>query len=109
MNKLDKIIPAIDIETSDNGEFKFRGGAEFWYTKKVIRQVEDEYEEDVFIEVEENVRIAGLRIGMDRENPTFGASVIQEVKNISLSVEYAYLIGREGTSAGHLFTLGFVF
>jgi len=105
----DKIIPAIDIETSDKGEFKFRGGAEFWYTKKVIRKIEDEYEEDVFIEVEEDVRVAGLRIGLDRENPTFGASVIQEVKNISLSVEYAYLVGREGTSAGHLFTLGFVF
>jgi hypothetical protein len=105
----DKIIPAIDLETSDKGEFKFRGGVEFWYTKKVIRQVEDEYEEDLYIEVEEDVRVAGLRIGMDRENPTFGASLIQEIKYISLNLDYAYLVGREGTSAGHLFTLGFVF
>jgi hypothetical protein len=104
-----KLIPAIDLETSDNGELKFRGGAEFWYTKKVTRRVEDEYEEDVFFEVEEDVRIAGLRVGVDRGNPTFGASLIQEVKNISLSLEYAYLVGREETSSGHLFTLGFVF
>ena len=105
----DKIIPAIDLETSDKGQLKFRGGVEFWYIKKAIRQVEDEYEEDLYIEVEEDVRVAGLRIGMDRENPTFGASLIQEIKNVSLSLDYAYLVGREGTSAGHLFTLGFVF
>lgn len=105
----DKIIPAIDFETSDNGELKFRAGAEFWYTKKVIRMVEDEYEEDTYIEVEKEVRIAGLRIGVDRGSPTFGASLIQEIKNISLSVEYAYLVGREETSAGHLFTMGFGF
>ena len=105
----DKLIPAIDFETSDKGELKFRAGAEFWYTKKVTRQVEDEYEEDTYIEVEENVRIAGLRIGIDRGSPTFGASVIQEINSISLSLEYAYLVGREETSAGHLFTLGFGF
>jgi len=104
-----RLIPAVDLETSDKGELKFRGGAEFWYTRKVTRRVEDEYEEDAYIEVEENARIAGLRIGIDRGNPTFGASVIQEIKNISLSLEYAYLIGREDTSDGHLFTLGFVF
>ncbi len=104
-----KIIPAVEIETSDKGELKFRAGAELWYTKKAIRQVEDEYEEDIYIEIEEDVRVAGLRIGMDRGNPTFGASLIQEIKNISLSLDYAYLVGREGTSAGHLFTLGFVF
>jgi hypothetical protein len=104
-----KIIPAIDYETSDKGESKFRAGAEFWYTRKVIRQVEDEYEEEIFREVEEEVRVAGLRIGVDRGSPAFGASLIQEIKNLSLSVEYAYLVGREETSAGHLFTFGVVF
>lgn len=104
-----KLIPAIDLETSDKGEFKFRGGAEFWYTRKVTRRVEDEYEEDVYNEVEEDARFAGLRLGIDRGNLTFGASIIQELNNISLSLEYAYLVGREETSGGHLFTLGFVF
>ncbi|UCE65205.1 MAG: PorV/PorQ family protein [Candidatus Zixiibacteriota bacterium] len=105
----DKIISAAEIETSDKGELKFRAGAELWYTRKTVRQVEDEYEEDTYIEIEEDVRVAGLRIGIDRKNPAFGASLIQEIKNISLSLDYAYLVGREGTSAGHLFTLGFVF
>ncbi len=104
-----KIVPAVDLETSDKGELKFRAGTELWYTKKVIRRVEDEYEEDLYIEIEEDVRVAGLRIGVDRKSPTFGASVIQEIKNISLSLDYAYLVGREGTADGHLFTLGFVF
>jgi hypothetical protein len=104
-----KLIPAIDLETSDKGELKFRAGAEFWYTKKVTRMVQDEYEEDLYNEVEEEIRVAGLRVGLDRGSPTFGASLIQEIKSISLSVEYAYLVGREDTDAGHLFTLGFVF
>ena len=104
-----KIIPAVDYETSDKGESKFRAGAEFWYTRTVIRMVEDEYEEDIYREVQEEVRIAGLRIGVDRGSPTFGASIIQEIKNLSLSLEYAYLVGREETSAGHLFTFGVVF
>lgn len=103
------IIPAVDLETSDNGETRFRAGTEFWYMRKVIRRVEDEYEEDVFREVEENVRVAGLRVGVDRGSPTFGASLIQEIKKLSFSVEYAYLVGREDTSAGHLFTFGIVF
>lgn len=104
-----KVIPAVDLETSDKGELKFRAGTELWYTKKVVRRVEDEYEEDIFREIEEEVRVAGLRIGVDRKSPTFGASVIQVMGKTSLSLDYAYLVGREGTSAGHLFTLGIVF
>lgn len=104
-----KAVPAIDLETSDKGELKFRAGTELWYTKKVIRRVEDEYEEDTYIEVEEDVRVAGLRIGLDRKSPTFGASVIRVMGKTSLSLDYAYLVGREGTTAGHHFTLGFVF
>jgi hypothetical protein len=103
------LIPAIDLETSNNSELKFRAGSEYWLTKTVIRQVEDEYEEDVMINVEEQVKIAGLRIGLDRGSPTFGGSFFYEVKNISVGVEYAYLIGREGTPDGHVFTFGLGF
>lgn len=105
----DRLIPAIDIETSENSELKFRAGSEYWYTKKVTRRVEDEYEEDVFIDVVEDVRVAGLRIGIDRGSPTFGASIIQEMRKITFSLEYAFMVGRENTSSGHLFTLGMVF
>ena len=103
------LIPAFDIETSDQSEMKFRAGSEYWLTKMVIRQVEDEYEEDVMIDVEEQVKIAGLRIGIDRGSPTFGGSIFYEVRNISMGVEYAYLIGREGTDSGHIFTFGLGF
>ena len=72
-----RLIPAIDLETSDKSEFKFRAGGEYWFTKKVIRVVEDEYEEDVFLEIEEDFRLAGLRFGIDRGSPTFGASVVR--------------------------------
>lgn len=104
-----RLIPAIDLETSDKSGFNFRAGGEYWFTKKVIRMVEDEYEEDVFLEIEEDFRLAGLRIGLDRGSPTFGASVFQEFKDITFGLEYAFLIGRHGTSAGHLFTLNIGF
>lgn len=104
-----RLIPAIDLETSDKSEFKYRIGGEYWFTKKVVRVVEDEYEEDVFLEVEEDFRLAGLRIGLDRGVPTFGASVFQEFGMITFGLEYAFLIGRYGTSAGHLFTLNIGF
>ena len=104
-----RLIPAIDVETSDKSEFKFRAGGEYWFTKKVIRVVEDEYEEDVFLEIEEDFRLAGLRFGIDRGSPTFGASVFQEFKEITFGLEYAFLMGRHGTSGGHLFTLNLGF
>lgn len=104
-----RLVPAIEIETSDKREFRFRAGGEYWFTKKVIRIVEDEYEEDVFLEIEEDFRFAGLRIGMDRGSPTFGASIFQEFKEITFGLEYAFLTGRQGTSAGHLFTMNIGF
>lgn len=104
-----KLIPAIELETSDKSELKFRAGGEYWFIKKVIRVVEDEYEEDVFLEVEEDFRLAGLRIGLDRGAPTFGASVFREFGRITFGLEYAFLFGRHGTSAGHLFTLNIGF
>lgn len=104
-----KLVPALDLETSDKSEFKFRIGGEYWLTKKVVRLVEDEYEEDVFLEVEEDFRMAGLRFGLDRGVPTFGASVFQEFGRVTFGLEYAFLIGRNGTSAGHLFTMNIGF
>ena len=105
----ERLIPAVDIETSDKSDFRLRAGGEYWFIRKIIREVEDEYEDGVLIEVEEDIRQAGLRIGVDRGNPTFGASFIHEIKNISLVLEYAYLFGRVNTSAGHLFTLSLTF
>lgn len=104
-----RLIPAIDLETSDKSGFNFRAGGEYWFTKKVIRVVEDEYEEDVFLQIEEDFRLAGLRIGLDRGSPTFGASIFQQFKDITFGLEYAFLLGRLGTSAGHLFTLNIGF
>jgi len=104
-----RLIPAVDLETSNKSELKLRAGGEYWFTKKVIRVVEDEYEEDVFLEIEEDFRLAGLRIGLDRGVPTFGASVFQEFGRITFGLEYAFLIGRHGTSAGHLFTMNIGF
>lgn len=100
-----RFIPAVDIETGDQGGALFRTGAEYWFTKKVIRRVPDEYEEDVFVDVEEDVRFAGLRMGLDRGVPTFGLSLYQEFGKVSLGFEYAFLLGRFGTSAGHLLTM----
>ena len=103
------MIPAFDIETSDKGGAHYRTGAEYWFVKKVIRRVEDEYEEGTYLNVEEDFRYAGLRAGLDRGKPTFGGSVFQEFGRITLGLEYAFMLGRYGTSAGHLFTfnLGF--
>jgi len=101
----EKFIPSIDFETSDKSEFKFRAGAEYWLVRKVIRQVEDEYEEGTYHDVEEYVRQAGFRIGLDRGVPTFGLSVMREIGKINFGFEYAFLLGRYETSSGHLFTL----
>lgn len=100
-----KFVPAVDIEKSNKMGYRFRAGAEYWLVKKVIRQVEDEYEEGKFIEVVEYIRWAGLRAGIDRSSPTFGASYYYELKSFTLGLEYAFLVGHQGTSAGHLFTL----
>ncbi len=107
-----RIIPAFDIETSDKGGARYRVGAEYWFVKKVIRQVEDEYEEGTYLNVEEDFRYAGLRIGLDRGSPTFGCSIFfrqdpmaQQLRNGIFGVEYAFLLGRYGTSVGHVFNL----
>lgn len=104
-----RFIPALDLETSDKGGARFRAGAEFWFVKQVIRLVEDEYEEGAYLEVEEDFRYAGLRVGLDRGSPTFGGSVFQEFQNVSFGLEYAFLLGRYGTSVGHLFTFNIGF
>ncbi|MEE9555508.1 MAG: PorV/PorQ family protein [candidate division Zixibacteria bacterium] len=100
-----RLIPAVDFETSDKGGLLFRAGAEYWITKKVTRHIPDEYEEDIFIEVVEDFRFAGLRMGLDRGVPTFGLSLFQEFGKVQFGFEYAYLLGRYGTSAGHLLTM----
>lgn len=103
-----RLIPAIDIETSTKGGFKFRAGAEYWILRKVTRLVEDEYEEGKFNEVEEDIRQAGFRIGLDRGAPAFGMSLFREFGKVNLGFEYAFMLGRYGTSAGHLFTMNMV-
>jgi hypothetical protein len=100
-----RVIPAVDLEKSDKMNAKFRAGAEYWFVKKVIRLVEDEYEEGRFNEVEVLKRWAGLRIGMDRGSPTFGGSLAYNRGSLSAALEYAYLIGHNGTADGHLFAL----
>ena len=100
-----RLISAIDFETSDKGGVLFRAGAEYWLTKTVIRQIPDEYEEDTFVDVEDDVRIAGLRMGLDRGAPTFGLSLFHEFGKVNFGFEYAFMLGRYGTDAGHLFTM----
>ncbi|OGC90805.1 MAG: hypothetical protein A2W25_12780 [candidate division Zixibacteria bacterium RBG_16_53_22] len=105
-NLLDgRVIPAVDFEKSDKTGTLFRAGAEYWFTRKVIQLVEDEYEEGKFNEVEMHKRWAGLRIGIDRGSPTFGGSLAYLKGDRSAAIEYAYLIGQHGTSDGHLFAL----
>lgn len=101
----DRLIPAVDFEKSDKMNLRFRAGAEFWFVKITTRQVPDEYEEGKMLTVEENVRWAGLRAGLDRGAPTFGASYFFFIKKISAGMEYAFLVGQQGTSASHLLTL----
>jgi hypothetical protein len=104
-----RFIPAVDFEKSDKMGLRFRAGSEYWFTKKVIRLVEDEFEEGRFNEVEVYKRWAGLRLGIDRGSPTFGGSLAYFKGNISATFEYAYLIGRQGTSDGHLLSLNMGF
>jgi hypothetical protein len=99
------LIPVIDFEKSNKMGFRARAGAEYWFVKKVTRRIEDEYEEGKFSEVVDNVRWAGLRMGIDRNAPTFGASYFYKMKNMAIGLEYAFLVGSQGTSAGQLFTL----
>jgi hypothetical protein len=99
------LLPAIDFEKSNKMGMRFRAGAEYWFVKKASRSVEDEYEEGRFTTVYYNIRYAGIRAGIDRGAPTFGASYAFPFKETSLALEYAYLVGHQGTDAGHLFTL----
>jgi len=99
------LIPVVDFEKSDKMGFRFRAGAEYWFVRKMTVQVEDEYEEGKFIDVQQNTRWAGLRLGLDRGSPTFGGTFVFHKKNFSAAIEYAYLVGRQGTEAGHIFTL----
>jgi hypothetical protein len=101
----DRFIPAVDLEKSDKMGYRFRTGAEYWFVKKMTKQIPDEEDEDNLVTIEYNARWAGLRVGLDRGVPTFGASYIFQLKKISAGLEYAYLIGQEGTSASHLMTL----
>ncbi len=100
-----RLIPAVDFEKSGSMAVRFRTGAEYWFTKKLTKQVEDEYEEGKYSSVDYYVRWAGLRVGLDRGNPTFGASYAYALKNTSIALEYAYLVGQAGTAASHIFTL----
>jgi len=99
------LVPAIDFEKSDKMGGRFRAGAEYWFTKKVILQVEDEFEEGRINDVEVYKRWAGLRIGLDRGSPTFGGTMVYYKNDLLAAIEYAYLIGQHGTADGHLFTL----
>jgi hypothetical protein len=101
----DRLIPAIDFEKSGQMNIRFRAGGEFWFVKTTTREVPDEFEEGKMTAVEENVRWAALRAGLDRGAPTFGASYFFFIKKISAGLEYAYLVGNQGTSASHLLTL----
>jgi hypothetical protein len=99
------LISAVDIEKSDKMGYRLRAGAEYWFVKKVTKFVEDEYEEGNFIEVSELRRWAGLRIGIDKGSPTFGGTIAYLRGDLSAALEYAYMIGHQGTSDGHLFAL----
>jgi hypothetical protein len=101
----ERFVPAVDFEKTGKMAIRFRTGAEYWFTRKLTKQVEDEYEEGKYNTVEYSVRWAGLRIGLDRGSLTFGASYAYSIKNASIAVEYAYLVGQAGTSASHIFTL----
>jgi hypothetical protein len=100
-----RLIPAVDFEKSGTMNIRFRAGAEYWFVKTVTKLVPDEYEEDKYNQVQENVRWAGLRIGLDKGSPTFGASYAYRLKNTSVGLEYAFLIGQAGTKSSHIFTL----
>jgi hypothetical protein len=102
-------IPAIDIEKNTKQALKFRTGGEYWIVKKVIKKIEDEYEEDTFIEVEEIHRFACLRAGLDNGTPSFGATYNHYIKRFIVGIEYAFNLGKESTSAGHLMTLNVSF
>lgn len=99
------LIPAVDLETSDKMGLRIRAGAEYWFLRKAVKYVEDEYEEGKMNEVVYNVRWAGLRMGLDRGSPTFGGTLQFNKKDLSAAIEYAFLVGRFGTAAGHIFTL----
>jgi len=99
------LMPAIDFEKSDKMGLRFRAGAEYWFVKKASKSIEDEYEEGKFNTVYYNIRYAGLRAGIDRGAPTFGASYAVPFGETSIAFEYAYMVGLQGTDAGHLFTL----
>ncbi len=100
-----KFFPAVDFEKSGSMSIRFRTGAEYWFTRKITKQVEDEYEEGTFTQVQEEVRWAGLRAGLDRGSLTFGASYAYRLKETSIAIEYAFLVGQQGTSPSHIFTL----
>ena len=99
------LMPAVDFEKSNKMGARFRAGAEYWFVRKASKSIEDEYEEGQFTTVYYNIKYAGLRLGIDRGSPTFGASYAIPFKETSLAIEYAYLVGANGTDAGHLFTL----
>jgi hypothetical protein len=100
-----RFSPAVDFEKSGSMNIRFRAGAEYWFVKTVTKLVPDEYEDDKYNEVQENVRWAGLRIGLDRGSPTFGASYAYRLKDTSVGLEYAFLVGQAGTGSSHIFTL----
>jgi hypothetical protein len=103
------LVPAIDFEKSNKMALRFRAGAEYWFVKTITRRSEDEYEEGKINLFQEQVRWAGLRLGIDRGSPTFGASYFYNMKTIAVGLEYAYLVGQAGTQASHFFTLKFGF
>jgi hypothetical protein len=105
----DQLIAAVDLVKIEKLDFKIYSGAEYWFFKKITREIEDEEAEDELREIQINKRLLGLRGGYSDGSLTFGMSLYYPYGKLNGGIDYAYLTGRRDEGSNHIFTIRVLF
>jgi len=105
----DQFIAALDLVKIEKLDFKIYSGAEYWFFKKITREIEDEEAEDELKEVQINKRLLGLRGGYSDGSLAFGMSLYYPYGKLNGGFDYAYLTGKRDEGSNHVFTIRVLF
>jgi len=104
------LITAVDIVQIQHLTPKFHAGAEYWFVKQVNVEVpEAEYESEEARTTQVQNRVLGLRAGYDDGSLTFGASLYYPYGEVNGGLDYAFVSGKRGLDATHVFTVRLIY
>lgn len=90
-------------------DIKVHTGAEYWFFNEVSMIVPDEESEDDVTKTSVNKRMLGLRTGFSDGSLSFGLSLYSPFGKVNGGFDYAFLTGKRGLSADHIFTVRVLF